>query len=103
MIDWLRWLGILPIKLFFSFNGKGAFICPMAFVFAVEKNRMEFSPFDRRCLFGFCCVVPRDGDDHRNWTFLRGGPSRLFPGDGVWSLEVLLRKCCSLLFCASLH
>ena len=44
MIDWLRWLGILPIKLFFSFNGEGAFICPMAFVFAVEKTERNFLP-----------------------------------------------------------
>ena len=42
MIDWLRWLGILPIKLFFSFNGEGAFICPMAFVLAVEKTEWNF-------------------------------------------------------------
>jgi len=38
MIDWLRWLGILPIKLFFSFNGEGAFICQMAFVLPVEET-----------------------------------------------------------------
>ena len=44
MIDWLRCLGILPIKLFFSFNGEGAFICPMAFVFAVEKTKRNFLP-----------------------------------------------------------
>ena len=44
MINWLRWLGILPIKLFFSFNGEGAFICPMAFVFAVEKTEQNFLP-----------------------------------------------------------
>ena len=44
MINWLRWLGVLPIKLFFSFNGKGAFICPMAFVFAVEKTERNFLP-----------------------------------------------------------
>jgi hypothetical protein len=42
MIDWLRWLGILPIKLFFSFNGEGAFICPMALVLAVEKIEWNF-------------------------------------------------------------
>jgi hypothetical protein len=42
MINWLRWLGILPIKLFFSFNGKGAFICPMAFVLAVEIIEWNF-------------------------------------------------------------
>ena len=42
MIDWLRWLGILPVKLFFSFNGEGAFICPMAFVLAVEKTEWDF-------------------------------------------------------------
>ena len=44
MIDWLRWLGILPIKLFFSFNGEGAFICPMAFVFAMENTERNFLP-----------------------------------------------------------
>jgi len=42
MINWLRWLGVLPIKLFFSFNGEGAFICPMAFVLAVEKKEWDF-------------------------------------------------------------
>ena len=42
MIDWLRWLGILPIKLFFSFNGEGAFICPMAFVLPVEETEWNF-------------------------------------------------------------
>ena len=42
MINWLRWLGILLIELFFSFNGKGAFICPMAFVLAVEKTEWNF-------------------------------------------------------------
>ena len=39
MINWLRWLGVLPIKLFFSFNGEGAFICPMAFVLAMEITK----------------------------------------------------------------
>ena len=42
MIDWLRWLGILPVKFFFSFNGEGAFICPMAFVLGVEKTEWIF-------------------------------------------------------------
>ena len=98
MIDWLRWLGILSVKLFFSFNGEGAFICPMAFV---RSNRMEFSLFDRRCLFGLCCVVLRDGDDHRGWIFLHGGPSRLCPCDGVCALEAPLRTRCSLFFSAS--
>ena len=42
MIDWLRWLGILPVKLFFSFNGERAFICPMAFVLAIEKTECNF-------------------------------------------------------------
>ena len=42
MIDWLRWLGILPVKLFFSFNGEGAFICPMTFVFPVEETEWNF-------------------------------------------------------------
>ena len=42
MIYWLRWLGVLPIKLFFSFNGERAFICPMAFVFAVEEIEWNF-------------------------------------------------------------
>ena len=44
MIDWLRWLGILPVKLFFSFNGEGAFICPMAFVLPVEETEWNFLP-----------------------------------------------------------
>ena len=44
MVDWLCWLGILQIKLFFSFNGEGAFICPMAFVFAVEITEWNFLP-----------------------------------------------------------
>ena len=42
MVDWLRWLEILPIELFFSFNGEGAFICPMALVLAVEKTEWNF-------------------------------------------------------------
>ena len=42
MIYWLRWLGVLPIKLIFSFNGEGAFICLMAFVLAVEKTEWNF-------------------------------------------------------------
>ena len=42
MIDWLRWLGILPVKLFFSFTGEGAFICPMAFVLPVEEIEWNF-------------------------------------------------------------
>jgi len=42
MIDWLRWLEILLVKLFFSFNGEGAFICPMAFVLAVEETEWNF-------------------------------------------------------------
>jgi len=42
MIDWLHWLGILPVKLFFSFNGEGAFICPMAFVLPVEETEWNF-------------------------------------------------------------
>ena len=42
MINWHCWLGVLLIKLFFSFNGEGAFICPMAFVLAVEKTEWDF-------------------------------------------------------------
>ena len=42
MIDWLRWLGILPVKLFFSFNGEGAFICPMVFVLPMEETEWNF-------------------------------------------------------------
>ena len=42
MINRLRWLGILLIELFFSFKGEGAFICPMAFVLAVEKTECDF-------------------------------------------------------------
>ena len=42
MIDWLRWLGILPIKLFFPFNGEEAFICPMVFVLVVEETEWNF-------------------------------------------------------------
>jgi len=42
MIDWLRWLGILPVKLFFSFNGEGAFICPMALILPVEETEWNF-------------------------------------------------------------
>ena len=42
MIDWLRWLGILPVKLLFSFNGEGAFICPTAFVLPVEETEWNF-------------------------------------------------------------
>ena len=42
MIDWLRWLGILPVKFFFSFNGEGAFICPMDLVLPVEETEWNF-------------------------------------------------------------
>jgi len=42
MINWHCWLGVLLIKLFFSFNGEGAFICPVAFVLAVEKTECDF-------------------------------------------------------------
>jgi hypothetical protein len=42
MNNWIRWLRVLPIKLFFSFNGEGAFVCPMAFVLAVEKIEWDF-------------------------------------------------------------
>jgi len=42
MIDRLRWLGILPVKFFFSFNGEGALVCPMAFVLAMEIPKMDF-------------------------------------------------------------
>ena len=62
---------------------------------------MIFSLFGHRCLFGLCGVSLRDGDNHRGWIFNHDGPSRLSPGDGVWSLEVLLRKCCSLFSDAS--
>src|SRR6185312_1498053 len=65
------------------------------------KNRMGFFLFDRCCLFCLCCVILRDGDDHRGWIFLRGGPSRLCPCDGVCALGVLLRTRCSLFFSAS--
>ena len=42
MIDWLRWLGILLVKFFFSFNGERALICPMAFVLPVEETEWNF-------------------------------------------------------------
>ena len=42
MIDWLRWLGILPIKLFFPLDGKGALICPVAFILTMEKIEWNF-------------------------------------------------------------
>ena len=67
------------------------------------RNIMEFSLFDRRCLFGLCCVVLRNGDDHRSWIFLRGGTSCLCPCDGdsgLGGLGVLLRTRCSLFFSA---
>ena len=44
MIDRLRWLGILPVKFFFSFNGEGALVCPMAFVLPVEETEWNFLP-----------------------------------------------------------
>ena len=42
MIDWLHWLGILPVKLFFSFTSEGAFIYPMALVLPVEETEWNF-------------------------------------------------------------
>ena len=42
MIDWLRWLGILPIKLFFPLDGKGALVCPVAFILTMEKTEWNF-------------------------------------------------------------
>ena len=39
MIDWRTHLSV---KLFFSFNGEGAFICPMAFVLPVEETECNF-------------------------------------------------------------
>ena len=63
---------------------------------------MVFSLLGHHCLFVLCGVALRDGDDHRGWIFHHDGPSSLFPGDGVWSLEVLLQKHCSLFFGASL-
>jgi len=42
VIDWLRWLGVQPIELFFPLNGEGALVCPMAFVLAMEITKMGF-------------------------------------------------------------
>jgi len=42
MINSHCWLGVLLIKLFFSFNGEGAFICPMALVLPVEETEWNF-------------------------------------------------------------
>ena len=42
MIDWLRWLGILPIKLFFPLDGEGTFVRPMAFILTMEKTEWNF-------------------------------------------------------------
>ena len=42
MVDWLRWLGILSIELFFPLDGEGAFVCPMAFILAMEKTEWNF-------------------------------------------------------------
>ena len=42
MIDWLRWLGILPIELFFPPDGEGAFVYPMAFILFVEIAKWDF-------------------------------------------------------------
>ena len=42
MIDWLRWLGVQPIELFFPLNAEGALVCPMAFVLAMEIPKMDF-------------------------------------------------------------
>ena len=36
VVNWLRWWSILALKLFFLLYGDGAFICPMAFIFAME-------------------------------------------------------------------
>ena len=42
MIDWLCWLRILPIELFFRLNGEGAFVCPMAFILSMEIAERDF-------------------------------------------------------------
>ena len=42
MIDWLRWFGILPIKLFFPLDGEGAFVCPMTFILTMEIAEWDF-------------------------------------------------------------
>ena len=42
MIDWLRWLGVQLIELFFPLNGEGALVCPMAFVLAMEITKRGF-------------------------------------------------------------
>ena len=44
MIDWFCWLGILPIKLLFPFNGERALICSVDFVLAVEETEWNFLP-----------------------------------------------------------
>jgi hypothetical protein len=36
VVYWLRGLRVLAVKLLLSFDGDGALICPVAFVFAVE-------------------------------------------------------------------
>ena len=42
MVDWLCWLGVQPIELFFPLNGEGALVCPMAFVLAMEITKGGF-------------------------------------------------------------
>ena len=66
------------------------------------NSRKGFSLFGPHCLFDSFGAVLRDGDGRRGWTFHHDGPSLLFPGDSVLSLEVPLQKHCSLFFDASL-
>jgi hypothetical protein len=42
VIDWLRRLRIESIELFFSLNGEGALVCPMAFFLAMEITKRGF-------------------------------------------------------------
>jgi len=42
VIDWLRWLRVHLIKLFFPLDGEGALVCPMAFVLAMEIAKKGF-------------------------------------------------------------
>ena len=103
MIDWLRWLGILPNKFFFSFNGEGTFICPMAFVFAVEITEWNFLPSTAVVCSAFVVSFLVMVTIIAIGPFLVAVPLAFSPGDGVWALKVLLWRHCSPFFCASAH
>ena len=57
VVDWLCGLPVLAVKLFFPLNVDGALICPMAFLFAMEKTKRGFPAFGRCCLSTLDCFA----------------------------------------------